>query len=245
MKAVVEENTLKTKQFTVIKLEEILEHKTVKEKYEELEMKLGVLKKKKDKELIKLRASKSNAEEKLTRSPSNKVSNKNPLNRIGAGIKKKFSTVNLESGASSSSGGDSVEAKRESLKKIHGEKELHCEKNFLIQEKELKEKYFDSIQCCAEKVMSKSQSSQLSSLKSLYESESSSVMKQNEIDFKEETEKGGASISKEDMQRERRERLIKRGVAAREKLNVRSLSYLKLSVNNIIFRKFTWRERRR
>ena len=217
-----EDITLKTKTFVAVKLEEILEHKTVKEKYAELELKLDQLKKKKEKELVKLRASKSNAEEKLSRAPSSKASTKNPLNRIGAGIKKKFSTANLESGASGSSSADSVEAKRESLKKVHGEKELNCEKNYFLQEKELKEKYIESIQSCAEKVMSKSQSSQFSSLKSLYDQESSSVMKQNEMDFKEEAEKGSmASISKEDMQRERRERLIKRGVAAREKLNVR------------------------
>ena len=167
---------------------------------------------------------KSNAVEKLTRAPSKPKNplNKNPLNRIGAGIKKKFSAANIDSSASSSSPNtDDIEAKCESLKKSHCEKEYNCEKNFILLEKELKEKYLDSIYSCAEKVLSKSQSSQLNSLKSLHDHEASEVMKRIEMDFKEDNEKGSmASISKEDMQRERRAWLVNRGVIEKRKLQV-------------------------
>merc|ERR1712029_784628 len=169
------------------------------EKYSELELKLKELRKKKDKELIKIQAS----VEKLTRTPSKP--NKNPLNRIGAGIKKKFSTANLDSSASQTNSEDS-EAKCETLKRSHVEKEFNCEKNYIILEKELKEKYFDSIYNCSEKVMLKSQSSQMNSLKNLHDHEASEVMKRIELDFK------------EDMQRERRAWLVNRGVIEKRKL---------------------------
>ena len=207
-------NTLKSKPFVAASVEEILEHKSVKEKYSELELKLKELRKKKDKELIKIQAS----VEKLTRTPSKP--NKNPLNRIGAGIKKKFSTANLDSSASQTNSEDS-EAKCETLKRSHVEKEFNCEKNYIILEKELKEKYFDSIYNCSEKVMLKSQSSQMNSLKNLHDHEASEVMKRIELDFKEDNEKGSmASISKEDMQRERRAWLVNRGVIEKRKLQV-------------------------
>ena len=215
-------NGLKNLPIVAETVEEILEHKQVKEKYQELEMKLDQLRKKKDKELIKLQASKSSAVEKLTRAPSRPKNplNKNPLNRIGAGIKKKFSAANMDSSASHSSS-DDIEAKCESVKKNHCEKEYNCEKNFILLEKELKEKYLESIYSCAEKVMSKSQSSQLTSLKSLHDHEASEVMKRIELDFKEHNEKGSlASISKEDLQRERRAWLVNRGVMEKQKLQV-------------------------
>jgi multidrug resistance efflux pump len=110
-------------------------------------------------------------------------------------------------------------AKCESVKTLHCEKEYNCEKNFILLEKELKEKYLESIYSCAEKVMSKSQSSQLTSLKSLHDHEASEVMKKIELDFKEHNEKGSlASISKEDLQRDRRAWLVNRGVMEKQKL---------------------------
>jgi len=67
--------------------------------------------------------------------------------------------------------------------------------------------------------MSKQQSSQLSALQSLFETESSEAMKRIETDYKEDNEKGSiASISKEDMQRERRTWIVTRGVTEKRKL---------------------------
>ena len=193
-------------------VEEILEHKSVKEKYFELELKLKELRKKKDKEIIKIQAS----VEKLTRTPSKPT--KNPLNRIGAGIKKKFSTANLDSSASQTNSETDSEAKCETLKRSHVEKEYNCEKNYIILEKELKEKYFDSIYNCSEKVMLKSQYSQMNSLKNLHDHEAAEVMKRIELDFKEENDK--SALSKEDLQRERRAWLVTRGVTEKRKLQV-------------------------
>ena len=185
----------------------------------ELSSKVEQLRKKKEKEMIKLQASKSNAEDKLTRAPSKP---KNPLNKRSLNkIIKKFSTANLDSNTSAQSP-EEVEAKRETLKRNHCEKELACERNFLLLEKELKEKYLESAFGCAEKIMMKSQSSQLKSLENLHNHEASEVMKRIEMESKvEENEKGSlASISKEDLQRERRARLVKRGVTERGKLQV-------------------------
>jgi len=210
-------NSLENKDLTPETIQNILEHKSVKEKMAERNGKVDQLRKKKEKELIKLQASKSSAEDKLTRAPSKP---KNPLNKRSLNkIIKKFSTANLDSNPASQSPED-VEARRETLKRTHCEKELTCEKNFLLLEKELKEKYLDSIFSCAEKVMNKSQSSQLKSLENLHNHEASEVMKRIEMESKvEENEKGSlASISKEDLQRERRARLVKRGVTERGKL---------------------------
>jgi len=210
-------NSLENKDLTPETIQNILEHKSVKEKMAELNCKIDQLRKKKEKELIKLKASKSSAEDRLTRAPSKP---KNPLNKRSLNkIIKKFSTANLESNSTPQSPED-VEAKREDLKRTHCEKELTCEKNFLLLEKELKEKYLESTFNCAEKVMNKSQSSQLKSLENLHNHEASEVMKRIEMESKvEENEKGSlASISKEDLQRERRARLVKRGVTERGKL---------------------------
>jgi len=210
-------NSLENKDLTPETIHNILEHKSVKEKMAELNGKVDQLRRKKEKELIKLQASKTNAQEKLTRAPSKP---KNPLNKRSLNkIIKKFSTANLDSNQSSQSPED-VEARRETLKRTHCEKELTCEKNFLLLEKELKEKYLESVFSCAEKVMNKSQSSQLKSLENLHNHEASEVMKRIEMESKvEENEQGSlASISKEDLQRERRARLVKMGVTERGKL---------------------------
>jgi len=209
--------SLENKDLTPDTIQSILEHKSVKEKMAELNSKVEQLRKKKEKEMIKLQASKSNAEDKLTRAPSKP---KNPLNKRSLNkIIKKFSTANLDSNTSVQSP-EEVEAKRETLKRNHCEKELACERNFLLLEKELKEKYLESAFGCAEKIMMKSQSSQLKSLENLHNHEASEVMKRIEMESKvEENEKGSlASISKEDLQRERRARLVKRGVTERGKL---------------------------
>lgn len=210
-------NSLENKDLTPETIHNILEHRSVKEKLAELNSKVDQLRRKKEKELIKLKASKSSAEDKLTRTPSKP---RNPLNKRSLNkIIKKFSTANLDSNPPSQSPED-VEARRETLKKTHCEKELTCEKNFLLLEKELKEKYLESVFSCAEKVMNKSQSSQLKSLENLHNHEASEVMKRIEMESKvEENEQGSiASISKEDLQRERRARLVKRGVTERGKL---------------------------
>ena len=121
----------------------------------------------------------------------------------------------------SSSGKSDSEAKCESLKRTYCEKELNCEKNYLTQEKELREKHLDIIYSTAEKVMLKSQSSQLTSLQNLLDQESTEAMKRIETDYKEDNEKGSLlSISKEDMQRERRTWIVNRGVIEKRKLQV-------------------------
>ena len=195
-------NSLKNKQIIPASVDEILEQRPVKDKYTELEQKLEQLRKKRNKELTKIQ------EGKLTRAPSKP---KNPLNKKSLNkFAKIFSKANLDPATSSSACPDDQDAKCENLRKLNSEKEIICEKNYLQLETELKEKYYESIFSCAEKLMSKSQSSQLKSLEILHNTEASDVMKRLELDSKD---------SKED-DRERRERLIKRGVTERVKLQV-------------------------
>ena len=195
-------NSLRNKQITPVSVDEILAQKPVKDKESELEQKLEQLRKKRNKELSKIQ------DGKLARAPSKP---KNPLNKKSLNkFAKIFSKANLDSTTSSSAAPDDQDAKCENLRKLNSEKESICEKNYLQLETELKEKYYESIFSCAEKLMSKSQSSQLKSLEILHNTEASDVMKRLELDSKD---------SKED-DRERRERLIKKGVTERVKLQV-------------------------
>ena len=197
-------NSLKNKPFTPASVDEILEQKAVKDKHTELEQKLEQLRKKKNKELGKIQ------DGKLTRAPSKP---KNPLNKKSLNkIAKIFSKANLESTTTSSTAtpADDPEAKCENVKRLNAEKEISCEKNYLQLETELREKYYESIFICADKLLSKNQSSQLKTLEILHNTEASEVMKRLELDCRD---------SKED-DRERRERLIKRGVTERSKLQV-------------------------
>jgi len=205
--------SLETVNLTPDSLERVLEHRTVKEKQAELAGKLDQLRKKKEKEMSRL-------QEKLLRTPSKP---KNPLNKRSINkIVKAFSTVNLETpqAASTPPKEEESEARRVEVKKSHCEKKLSCERNYLLMEKDINEKYLESIFQCAEKVMTKSQSSQLKSLENLHSVEANDVMKRLEQETKvEEQEKGSlSSISREDRQRERRAMLVRKGVTERGKL---------------------------
>jgi len=204
--------SLETANLTPDSVARILEHRSVKEKQAELASKLDQLRKKKEKEISRLA-------DKLLRTPSKP---KNPLNKRALKIVKAFSVVSLETAQSGSVPPtvEETEAKKSEVKKSHCEKKLHCERNFLLMEREVNEKYLDSIFQCAEKVMTKSQSSQLKALENLHAVEANDVMKRLEQETKvEEQEKGSlSSISREDRQRERRAMLVKKGVTERGKL---------------------------
>ena len=137
------------------------EQKPVKDRYTELDQKLEQLRKKKNKELGKIQ------DGKLTRAPSKP---KNPLNKRSLNkIAKIFSKANLESTTSpSASPADDPEAKCENVKRLNAEKEINCERNYLQLETELREKYYESIFSCADKLLSKNQSSQLKTLEILH-----------------------------------------------------------------------------
>jgi len=194
--------SLETADLTPDSVDKILAHKSVKEKQAEYTSKLDTLRKKKRKEMGKL-------QEKLLRTPSKP---KNPLGMI----KKKFSTPNLESSLSASP----PSATPEEVRRGQCRKKLDFERNHLIQEKELTEKYLESLFQSAEKVLNKSQSSQLKGLEALHNAEASEVMKRLEQESKvEEQEQGSVvSLSKEEQQRDRRTKMVKRGVFERGKL---------------------------
>lgn len=185
----------------------------------EMLSKLEQLAKRRNKDLFKLEASKTNAQDKLTRVPSR---TKNPLHKKSLNhFVKKFSTVNLDSGG----GGGATEMSQEevglklkSINRSHVEKVVGLEEKYLLEEMELREKYLEQEFSAAEKSMCKSQANQLKSLESLYTKESSEVLKR--IESEDKTQDGGKveNVSREDIQRERRERLVKKGVQEKGKL---------------------------
>jgi len=223
--------SLQSKDLTPDTLEEILEYKAVKDKEAELSYKLEQLAKKRHKDLLKLEASKSSAEDKLTRVPSR---TKNSLK----GIVQKFSTVSLvaplvdnaestigSSSASYSPGStntgtqDDMEDKLKHLARTYNEKAAGFEQRYLQDEFELREKYLDMMLHSAEKNMQKSQACQLKSLENLYNKESSEVLKRIESEDKCQNDKlEHGNVSREDIQRERRERLVKKGYHEKSKL---------------------------
>merc|ERR550532_3915874 len=110
---------------------------------------------------------------------------KKSLNKIA----KIFSKANLESTTgSSASPADDQEAKCENVKRLNAEKEINCERNYLQLETELREKYYESIFSCADKLLSKNQSSQLKTLETLHNTEASEVMKRLELDCRDSKE---------------------------------------------------------
>jgi len=206
-------STLDNMVITPESVNKILESKSIKQIQSELSAKLESLTKKYHKESTKL-------EDKLTRNPSRP---KNPLHKASMKIAKKISATNLGAMAATTTtqNPEEVEAKREDLQRAHYEKKIQIEKNYRMSEKELQDKYLESKWQAAEKLMSKSQSSQMKTLENLHNQEAEQVMKRIEAETKaEEVEPSlnQQTMSKEDIARERRNRLVKRGVAERGRL---------------------------
>lgn len=169
--------------------------------------------KKFQKEIVELDASKTNTEYMLSQTSNH---TKNPLHKASLKIVKKISASNFEN-ITIHQVSHNIEDRRVALQKSYEEKRVQLWKTHAINEKEIKDRYFQLIWQCAEKQIKKSHTSQLKILHNLYSQEVDQIMKRIEKESKNhQTENNTVDqISNGDITRDRRNRLIKRGVAER------------------------------
>ncbi|XP_025835064.1 1-phosphatidylinositol 4,5-bisphosphate phosphodiesterase classes I and II-like [Agrilus planipennis] len=208
-------------------LEKILENKYVKEKKVELDRKIENLRKKYEKRKFSVQAFKSNEScEKRSKIMNIKLvkrlSNKNI---VSSGLFTMDSS-NVESAASAEEVTESSTS--ESIKpppyllRSKPEKLLEITKEYVLQEKELREKYHEIIFNTAERIMKTSQSEQLKALKNQMERETSELMKKLQADRREEVKSLAKKHRDRDefirMKREVAIAVVDRGVIERERL---------------------------
>ncbi|XP_014229604.1 1-phosphatidylinositol 4,5-bisphosphate phosphodiesterase classes I and II isoform X1 [Trichogramma pretiosum] len=165
-------------------LEKLMENKLVKEKKMELEKKLESLKKKQEKEKVKVQNSKGLVDS------DNKKSKFNMGNKLVKRLSSK--NISFSSEVALSAIGSLPETTAESpetegttdataalvtkaLPRSQSERLLAVCKEHVLQERELQEKYHESMFSTVDKVMKSSQSSQLKALQTLYERETADV----------------------------------------------------------------------
>ncbi|KAL0266975.1 UNVERIFIED_CONTAM: hypothetical protein PYX00_009371 [Menopon gallinae] len=191
-------------------LEKFMENKLVREKKQELEKKLEVLRKKHEKERQRLASSD------FEKSKSKFYSNK---------LVKRLSSKNIDLGFSTHDTSDYSEAEdgtRSTLPRSHSERLLAIHKEQVNQEKEIKEKYYEAIFSTIEKLMRNSQSNQLKTLGVLLERETTDVMRELQATRRDEVKKlSKIHKDKDEMVRIKREvdsAMIEKGVHERVRL---------------------------
>lgn len=223
-------------------LEKILENKLVKEKKVELEKKLESLRKKHEKRKITLQSQKSTGEtgEKISKLMNMKLvkrlSSKNIFQGVQAAILNNsfflrvtgvFSTESpsaepLTSVADGPEGSSSTDPERPTLPRSTSERLLAANREFVAQEKELREKYHEIIYGIAEKVMRTSQANQFKSLKTQLDRETSDLMRRLQADRREEVKALAKKHRDRDelvrVKREVASAVVDRGVTERERL---------------------------
>jgi phosphatidylinositol phospholipase C beta len=114
------------------------------------------------------------------------------------------------------------ETDKPSLPRSHSERLLSVNREFVSQEKELREKYHEVIYNTAEKVMKMSQNNQLKTLKDQFERETTDLMRKLQADHREEVKAlAKKHRNREQFTRVKREAVtavVGRGVSEREKL---------------------------
>ncbi|KAJ8919539.1 hypothetical protein NQ315_002160 [Exocentrus adspersus] len=205
-------------------LEKILENKLVKEKKSELDKKLETLRKKHEKKKMALSSQKSgDFSEKRSKLINMKLVKRLSSKNIVSGV---FSTESTSAEPLTSvadgpetSGSD---GEKPSIPRSHSERLLAINKEFVNQEKELREKYHEVIFNTAEKVMRISQSNQIKALKDQFEKETSELMRKLQADHREEVKAlAKKHRNREQFTRVKREAVtavVGRGVSEREKL---------------------------
>lgn len=114
------------------------------------------------------------------------------------------------------------ESDKPNLPRSHSERLLSINREFVIQEKDLREKYHEVVYNTAEKVMKISQCNQLKMLKDQFERETNDLMRKLQADHREEVK----ALAKKHRNREQFTRVkreaetavVGRGVSEREKL---------------------------
>ncbi|CAH0561313.1 unnamed protein product [Brassicogethes aeneus] len=206
-------------------LEKILDNKVVKEKKLELDKKLENLRKKHEKKKMTLHSQKSgDFSEKRSKLINMKLVKRLSRTNIVSGV---FSTESPSAEPLTSvadgpetSGSD---GERPVLPRSHSERLLAINKEFVSQEKELREKYHEVIYNLAEKVMKTSQCNQMKALKDQFEKETTDLMRKLQADHREEVKQlAKKHRNREQFTRVKREAVtavVGRGVSEREKLD--------------------------
>ncbi|KAF5302269.1 hypothetical protein FQA39_LY10308 [Lamprigera yunnana] len=207
-------------------LEKILENKLVKEKKVELEKKLESLRKKHEKKKVTLQSQKSTGEtgEKISKLMNMKLVKRLSSKNIVSGV---FSTESpsvepLTIVADSPETSANADTERPTLPRSTSERLLAANREFVAQEKELREKYHEIIYNIAEKVMRTSQANQIKSLKVQLERETTDLMRRLQADRREEVKALAKKHRDRDelvrVKREVASAVVDRGVTERERL---------------------------
>ncbi|XP_076273295.1 phospholipase C at 21C isoform X3 [Rhynchophorus ferrugineus] len=219
----------KIEEITAESLDKILENKLVKEKKLELDKKIETLRKKHEKKKYTLQSQKSGdfAEKKsklINMKLVKRLSSKNILFTSVSGV---FSTESpsvepLTAVADDAEGATSTDPSDRGLPRSQSERLLAINREFVSQEKELRERYHDLIYNTAEKVMKQSQNNQIKILKDQFEKETSELMRKLQADHREEVKLlAKKHRNREQFTRVKREAVtavVGRGVSEREKL---------------------------
>ncbi|XP_044748447.1 1-phosphatidylinositol 4,5-bisphosphate phosphodiesterase classes I and II isoform X2 [Coccinella septempunctata] len=204
-------------------LEKLLENKLVKEKKLELEKKLDALRKKHAKKKSTFQTQKSSeCGEKKPKLINMKLVKRLSSKNIISGV---FSTESpsIEPLTDVADAPETVdEEKPTSLPRSQSERLLAINKDYMLQERELREKYHEIIFNTLEKVMKVSQSNQVKLLKEQYQRDTTELMRKLQADHREEVKAlARKHLNKEQFTRIKKEvvsAVVDRGVSEREKL---------------------------
>ncbi|GJQ77553.1 putative PLC-beta C terminal [Trypoxylus dichotomus] len=215
----------KVEEFVAEPLDKIMENKLVKEKKLELDKKLESLRKKHEKKKMTLQTQKSGEK-----------------SFINIKFKKRFSKSNLPIESPStepiSGMGESQDAsttmttpaatgtamdQQPVIKRSESERLLAVNRDFVTQERELREKYHEAIFSTAEKIMQTSQGNQIKALKAQFDMEIMELMRRLQADRRDQVKALAKKHRDRDelvrVKREVASNVVDRGVLEREKLN--------------------------
>lgn len=166
-------------------LEKLMENKLVKEKRTELDKKLESLKKKHEKEKMRIQSQKTSIDGEKHKTKFH-ISHKF-IKRLSSNNIDKFhampsidgpsSTVLTDTSECPEEARDTAEALMKGLPRSQSERLLAVCKEHIQQERELQEKYHESVFSTLEKIMKSSQSNQLKTLKNMLDRETADVMR--------------------------------------------------------------------
>lgn len=206
-------------------VEKILENKLVKEKRFELDKKLEALRKKHEKEKIRLQTQKSGefgAEKRSKFYMHHKlVKRLSSKNIVTSAL---FSTESLSSEPLTGISSEQTdgETDRPGLPRSHSERLLAISREHVHQERELREKYHEIIYSTAEKVLRSSQNNQMKQLRTQFERETADVMRRLQATRRGEVKALAKKHRDRDelvrVKREFASALVERGVAERVKV---------------------------
>ncbi|XP_030384382.1 1-phosphatidylinositol 4,5-bisphosphate phosphodiesterase classes I and II isoform X2 [Scaptodrosophila lebanonensis] len=215
-------------------LEKLLDHKSVKEKRLEMEKKLESLRKKHDKEKVKIAGQKMSPLDggkkpkfAITNKLVKRLSNKS-LNCLSSnsepGVEVPPCPLDLGDSSEDSAGGDADAAASgaSSLEGTNQARLLSACREYTAQYRELQEKYHEAIYAAAEKVLKNSQTSQMKQLKASLDKVTEEVMHQLQEARRNEVKNLAAIHRDRDelvrMKREVASSVVERGVAERTRL---------------------------